>query len=86
MIADNSATSIEAFVSESQREARSHAAHRRPRVLSWVDRLSARSTRRRQNGGTCRPAVDPPGLLTDEAMGPGHVSWPTAHAHRHVSQ
>src|SRR5208337_5587092 len=71
---------------ESQREAWSHAAHRRPRVLSWIDRLPARSAHRRQKGGTCCFALDPPGLLIDEAMGPGHVSWPAPHARRHPSQ
>src|SRR5271166_2153286 len=71
---------------ESQREAWSHAPHRRPRVLSWTDRLPARSAHRRQNGGTCCPAVDSPSLLIDEAMEPGHVSWPAPHARRHLSQ
>src|ERR1019366_828097 len=43
---------------EGECDARSHAAHRRPRILSRTDRLQARSPRGRQDGVTCRAAVD----------------------------
>ena len=85
MIANNSARSIEAF-RKGQREARNHADYRWPRVLSGIDRLSARSTHRRQDGGPRSLAVDSSGFLTDEAMEPWHISRPAPQARRQLSQ
>ena len=84
-IADNSAASIEAFVRANVKRGATLLTDGHTSA-SWTDRLPARSAYCRQNGGTCCPAMDLPSLLIDEAMEPGHVSWPAPHARRHLSQ
>ena len=83
MIANNSARSIEAFVKANVKRGTTLITER---VLSGIDRLSARSTHRRQDGGPHCLAVDPSRFLVDETMEPRHISRPTPQARRHVSQ
>ena len=84
MITGNSAASIEAFVKANVK--RSHTVDRRARILSGIDRLSARSTHRRQDGRTRCLALDLPGSFADEEMEPRHISRPAPQARRHISQ
>ena len=85
MIADNSAASIEAFVRANVKRGATlltdgHA--------SYPDLTDYRHDPRivGKMAATYCLALDSPGFLSDEAMGPGHVSWAAPHACRHLSQ
>ena len=71
MIADNSAASIEAFVRANVKPGATLLTH--GRHASYPGLTDYRHDPRIVgNGGTCRPAMDPPGSSIDEAMELGH--------------
>src|ERR1700688_3097059 len=77
---------IDPSVRRGQREAGDHASDGWPRILSRLERLSARSACRRCHGRSRCPAVEPSRLLSAQAMGARHISRPTPQAARHISR
>ena len=85
MIADNSATSIEAFVKANVKRATTLLQTATRPIPDWPA-IPARSAHGRQDGGPYRPAVDLSGFRANEAVGPGHLSRLSPQARRHISR
>src|ERR1700730_1373925 len=84
-IPDNSAASIEAFVRANVKPGTTLLTdgHRSYPGLTDYRHDPADG---RQDGGSCGPAMDSPGLLADEALGARHLSRAAPQARRHLPQ
>jgi hypothetical protein len=84
-IPDNSAGSTEAFVRANVKPG-AMPAHGAAQILSGLTDYRHDPPDGRQDGGSCGPAMDSPGLLADQALRARHLSRAAPQARRHLPQ